>query len=820
MSERGHPAGQGGPASWLLRLFTALLRHRSWSALAVLAFTGVLAAFAARVRPDYSIEMGFPRYDRSRADYERYKREFPLEGARAVVVVEADDLFAPTGLARVAALEQDLALIPGVVDTDGPTTALDLIPEGEDDLRVDRLFPRSDAPAAQLAAERRTATTDPLFRWRLAPPDGHAASIVVTLTSEQAGSDAHRTAFLHAARAVLARHDRLARDAGATQTLTLSGIPVVRSEFTELINRDLARLFPIAILLVLGLLYLTFRRIGVTVTALLTILVAVVWTVGFMGIAGIPLQVLTQVVPVIVMIISISDTAHLVFHARGQVAAGLTPHAAIADALADGAGPCLLTEVVIAAGFLGMALNDIVMVQQFAVVTAVGAMLAWVANMTVLPLLMSVLPFRAPPAGRPGAATRLVARYLASVERAVTRRRGLVVVIAVLLTAGAALAGSRVGREYYTYDDLRPDSAIARDLRTLEAVHGGSVPMAVFIESTRPPPPPDPDDPDSVHPAMLEPDAVALIDRVTTLLERDYPYEVKNAASLTKYLRKVHRLLAPELAAKNPLPDKRPLIAQELLALDDPKLLRDLLAFDRESAAVLVMMPDHGSTAARAFIHRLRTVFDQEQREHPYRLTITGAYGVSDGVYHSLVDGLIASLGTAVLFSFLVFVVVLRSIRLALIALVPNLLPLLLTLGTMAALGIDLKPSTVLVFSATLVIADDDTIQYFTRFRRRCAQLLRDGHPDAHQEAALVTMRECGAPMLATAAAVSLGFLTLLASEFLGLANLGLLLAVSLSTAVCADLYLSPIMLAVLRPMGKPARSRRPAGGAADAGSG
>jgi predicted RND superfamily exporter protein len=299
---------------------------------------------------------------------------------------------------------------------------------------------------------------------------------------------------------------------------------------------------------------------------------------------------------------------------------------------------------------------------------------------------------------------------------------------------------------------------------------------------------------------MLEPEALALLDRIATRLEVDFPDEVRNAGSVAKYLAKAHHLLVGDEAARGRLPATRRLAVQEMAAIDDPRALRNLVSTDRSTAAVYGMVPDHGSSRASVIIARLRAYFAQEEAAHPYRITLTGIYGIADGVYRTMVGGLVRSLGFAVLISFLTFGLVLRSVRLALVALVPNLLPLLLTLAVMGLFRIDLKPTTVIIFSITLVIADDDTIQYLSRFRHRFAELSTAGHPEPHREAALRTLRETAPPMFLTATVVSAGFASLLFSEFLGLANLGLLIGVSLLTAVFADLFLTPLMLIGLRP--------------------
>lgn len=775
------------------QFFDLLLRRRGAASGVVLLFTAILGVFAARVRPDYSIEMAFPRFDASRVDYERFRRDFPFDDATALVLVEAADIFSPEGLRRIAAIENDLGRLEGIVDTQGLTTVRDIVSDGAT-IRTDLLVPGLDLTSEALNEVKRTATSAPMFAWNLASPDGMATTIQVTLSPDYASKEATRTRFLLNARAVLERHDAAARLAEVNQRLTLSGLPVIRSEFTELINTDLARLFPISLAVILVLLYFSFRSLVDVAAALVTIGFAVVWTVGVMGLCGIPLQVMTQVTPIVVMIVSISDTSHIVTDFREEVRRGLAGREALATACASSALPCLLTEITIAGGFSGLAFNDMVMIQQFGLSTAAGAMLAWLANVTVLPIVLSWSRPERTDVARPGTTFVRTAldRLSAAVERAVVQRPSAVIAVTGLLIMTTMLLAFRVGREYYSYDDLRPSGALYQNLRRVEAAFGGSVPVAVFVERA--------DGRARVPDEMLEPEALAMIDRITRRLRTDYPDEFRNVSSVSDYLRKAHRLFAGDDPAAGELPRSRRLAVQELAAVEDPRVLRNLVSADRSTAAVFAMVPDRGSSRATEVISSLRRYFDEEASRHPYRITITGIYGVADGIYRSLVGGLIRSLGWAILVSFVMFALVLRSVKLALIALIPNLLPLLFVLGIMSLLHIDLKPTTVVIFSIVLVIADDDTIQYLTRFRVRYARLIQESHPEPHKEAALHTLRQTLPPMFITAVSVSVGFSTLMLSEFLGLANLGLLTGVALLAAFVADIFLSPLLLMKLRP--------------------
>jgi hypothetical protein len=134
---------------------------------------------------------------------------------------------------------------------------------------------------------------------------------------------------------------------------------------------------------------------------------------------------------------------------------------------------------------------------------------------------------------------------------------------------------------------------------------------------------------------------------------------------------------------------------------------------------------------------------------------------------------------------------------------------MVLTIAFMAVTGITLRPSTVILFSIILVIADDDTMQYLSRLRAHYARAKqRDSSADLHREAALGAMRESGLPMFVTSTAVSLGFLLLMLSELRGTADLGLLIGMTLFFAIFADLFLAPILVSRLRPRLEPRQPR------------
>ncbi|HEX8437925.1 MMPL family transporter, partial [Archangium sp.] len=231
-----------------------------------------------------------------------------------------------------------------------------------------------------------------------------------------------------------------------------------------------------------------------------------------------------------------------------------------------------------------------------------------------------------------------------------------------------------------------------------------------------------------------------------------------------------------------------------------------VLSQDRSAAGVVALLPNVGAGRMRELVESART-FVSREAPPGYRASVTGNLAMTEHVTGMLTRGLLWSFLSALAVSFLAFFLVLRSAKLALIGLVPNVLPVGVLFGVMPLLGISLKPSTVIIASMALVIADDDTLQYLVRFKRRYLALRAGGVDAPHERAALESLNECGRAMFVTSAAVAGGFLLLQFSRFEGIANLGLLTGLTLWVAGLADAFLSPVLLMALKPeLGPPRR--------------
>lgn len=757
-------------------VFERLLARRWLLGLGLVGLWALAILGGARVPMDPSVERMHPFGDTAKADFDRYRSIFPGEDTQSFVIAEGPGVFTPEGLSTLAQLEEALRALPRVRHVLGPASA-----RGSGDL----LFPKESRSIPERVKEALAeARREPLARMLVHP----TRELAVVQVSIVPGKGAERIAaerdFTTAAKAVLERH------AGPGMHLTLTGAPAVRATLAQMIEEDMGRLLPLALLVILGLVTLAYRDAWAVVATAGTLVAAWAWMMGAMGWLQVPLGILTSFSPIVVLVVSLTDTVHVLSDLEERRRSGTEYRQALIETMAAAAGPCLATELVIAAGFVSMGLIGLTAVFEFGLATALGVVLAWVANMLMLPWLLLLRPRKPAMSAGPQPAeerTRPLDTVLRWVERQTVEhpRRVLAVAGAVALLSVGSL--TRLQREFRVFDDLRADSPLAEELSYAQEALGGLVPLAVFLEPEG-----------SATHSVLEPEAMAFQSKVDAFLAAipEHPPVV----SLPRMLAPVNAVLWGDgLLVET---EEANATAVGKLARYQP--LDTVLAENRRAAGVVALLPNLGSARMQEVVEAAQA-FVKKEVPPGYRASVTGNVAMTAHVTGMMTQGLLQSFAAALGVSFLAFFLVLRSAKLALIGLVPNVLPVGVLFGAMATLGIHLKPSTVLIASMALVIADDDTLQYLVRYKRRFLALQARGASEPHKTAALETLHECGRAMIVTSAAVAGGFLLLQFSRFEGLANLGLLTGLTLWAAGIADAFLSPVLLMTLKPQLGPA---------------
>jgi predicted RND superfamily exporter protein len=726
------------------------------------ALTVVLGLAASGASFERSNESMNARSPEQRRVAERFAESFGSDET-LVVAMRDERLLEPDGIGRLRELASRIEAIDGVAQVRSLLDAVEIV-AGPFGAEESPLVPR-DAPydraRLELGLER-----DPELLGALVTPDRRTAALLVDV-EDRPGDDAYRGRIVERLRELKAE---AARDG---DEIHVTGITVQKYDTTRFVARDQRVLLPASVaVFALLLVAITRRRSGVVLPLVVTA-ITLVWTLGLLTALGLTLNVITSLLPPVVMVLAITTSIHL--YQEWIELSRFEPHGRrLALAVVERLGaPCALTALTTALGLASLGVSDIPAVRQFGLVAAAGVMISLALNLTLLPLAFATLRPEKRRREAPSRLTPLLDRAVAFT----VRHPQAVVVSTVLLTALAVAGIARVRNDTDLMSFLPPDAELVRDTRWVDRELVGTNSLELMIERVDGRPLTDPRD-------LRALDAFAR--RVFAL------DEVTNALSVAAVVARIHQ--AEQRLAAPALPDDPDdlLYAYDLLA-DSPheEDLRALITADLRRARLTVRLHAIGTARGERTIERIAALADEELDG---RLTATAT-----GIFHAmvmdsnrLVAGQIASLGLAMATILVALGIYLRSPGLLLAALGPNLVPIAWCFGAMGWLGIDLSTATTMVASVVIGVAVDDTIHYLSRFRREYR-----GDVEA---AVRATTHGTGRVLVIASSVLALGFWVGALGSFQPTVWFSLLTGCTILAALACDLIVLPACLVLVRP--------------------
>lgn len=626
----------------------------------------------------------------------------------------------------------------------------------------------------------------PLLRGLLISADGQQAAMVVDIEDEFNNSAERVGLVVHVEEMATEMFGNVA----------LAGIPYLRTQYAERVTAE-APFFTFAALLIsLGLLFLTFRARRAVTLPVVIVTLGITWTVGLIALFNHRMNIVTSILPALLVIIGMANAIHLTtkFYDRYRLLG--RRRAAVIETMNVVGLATFLTSLTTAVGFAALMLSGSRLLSVFGLYAAMGIMLLYAVSITIIPLVFSRLQ---PPARHGQAiATHASLTKLFDAIATWTRKYSIPIIIgAVVLLAVSVIGSSRISSDIFVFSDFYEDDPLVRDLRIYEEGFGGILPLEVVIESHT----------DGKLRSIAEIRKLAMLqDRITSLDDVD---RTLSAADLVKWTTQAYFGGNPR-AYRLPTGYELPFVqnaASNLTDIADASRTNGLPRFmDSTSTTARIFAGVHDvGTAHMNALHdsvlvETRKLFPEDR----YTTYVTGTAIKATRSGENLVFNLAISLGVALLIISLIMGALFRSLRLTLISLAPNILPLLIVGGTMGLTGIVLKPSTALIFPLAFGIAVDDTIHFLAKYRMvRSAGL-------AKNIAIRTTLRETGKAILFTSLVLMCGFLVFTFSSFGGTVNLGALTALTLTMALLSNLILLPALLYRFGPIDEVMKRKKP----------
>jgi hypothetical protein len=762
----------------LNRLAAISLRRPVLAVAIALLATLALGVGALRVGPETGYRAFLGEHHRVVRELESVTTRFGGGVPFAIVYFCGADapcasVFDPSALAMAHALVSEIARLPGVARVESPATSPLLAPELFDLPRARQLAP-DGKPAPDLAELVQRALRDATWVGQIVSADAKTGAVVVQL-ADSSGATAERA--VDGARAAL----------GAFESrgfrFALVGGPVEFVVAGRELDRQVQQLVPAIVLLVGVILLFAFRSLAPSVLSLAAAGTSLVWTIGLEGWLGWPRTSFFQVLPPLMLTVGVCYGIHVISSYAEHLAAepgdgeglGLAQREALVlRVLAEVGRPALYTALTTAAGFASFFNSGLESLVRFGWIAAFGVVAAFAATFFLVPLVLVRMPVRWVAQPRSHAAWN---RLVGAIADHVGHQR-----VAILLGTVAASALGAYGITKLSVDAsfeqvYGEQSQVVRWAREAETLRGGdTLEVAVFLPAGM---------------AVTAPEALRSVERIERLEALD---GLARPLSILTPMRELNALVHETPLALSGA-DAQPARAAQLFRLmraEQPGLVALFAApaSEREPAALRISFQGEKlpQDELRALVDRVRRDVDADLPAGAHAV-ITGPIAIVSEMIDEIRATQIGSFGSALALVAVLTALCLRSIPLALLALIPTTVPVFLTLGAMGFLGIPLDMGTAMVASVLLGLGVDEALHLLSGYQRfRAAGLARERAMDA-------SLREVGRALFTTAGALAAGFLVLFFVPWKSLSSFGLVTGVAVGASLLADLLLLPAVV-------------------------
>jgi len=685
-----------------------------------------------------------------------------------MVVIDADDVFTPQTVALISRLTARLAKVPGVQGVVSLTNAL-TIRSTDYGMDIAPIMEKLPETPEGYEALRHDVMANPLIASVLISEKNDTTAILVNLEDTQ-----DQEFFTQVNQAV----DLIVKEEAQGTRVWITGSTRIKHATTKIVLDDLVTYPPVITLVMMALLWLMLRSIVGVLVPLVTVIISVVWTVATITLLGYSLNILTALVPPLLMILTMSYSMYIVSEFRSlpgeRKQGGEDP---VAEVLHKISLPLSLAGLTTAIGFSSLYMSDLNAIREFGLFSVIGVIYATIVTLTFTPSML-VLLRRFSPAKRASqyrAKDAAIDRLIQRVARFDAENQKLIYVIAgvVFVISIAGMTQLRVGTEHIT--NFRPDSEIRLAFEHANKRLNGINPFNIIVQSKYPN-------------AFKEPANLKAIEELQTWLEAQP--EIGGVTSLVNYIKFVNQAFHDNDPAFDTIPDSAKTVAQLLFFTesDDTKRLVDS---SHRAINIIVRAKVIDSDDVTKLIARVNERLKQLPEHMEARAT--GNPVLMNQVIQDIMWGQVESVFLSLIIVYAVLASLFLSYRVGFIAIIPNLLPVVVYFGALGILGISLNPSTSLIAPMILGVAIDDTIHYFACFNNFARVQTNP------KQATVMTLGVIGRPATYTSLALCVGFLILTTSDLRMQAQVGGMASFALLVAWLSDFFLTPALCSRLK---------------------
>lgn len=761
------------------RLGQFILRRRIILLFLLLMATGVMTYYATQVKLSYEFTRAIPTDNPKYQEYQSFLKKFGGDGNMLVLGFDSKDFYSVAYFNEVAILQQSLKQVVGVTGILSIPDAVNLRNDREQQQLVpEKIFQYPFQGQAELDSAKQVFNQLPFYKTLLYSDSGNAYLMGVSVNGDTINSKGRTRLINDIMKQVNLFEEK------TKSSLHISGLPFIRTTVGNRIKDEMNWFLIGSLVLSAVTLLIFFRSLSAMLMSLVVVGIGVVWSIGTMVLFGYKITLLNALIPPLIVVIGIPNCIYFLnkYH---------TAYREIGDkdkALITMVGRMgivtLFCNIAAAIGFAVFALTKSALLQEFGIVAGINIMALFVISLVFIP---AVLSFLKPPKNRytKYLDNAFLEKVLVKIERWTFHHAKWVYGITIVISVFAIAGIFRLKSEGFIVDDLPKNDKIYTDLKWFEAHFGGVMPLEILVDTKK------------KNGLLRNTGPVSKINELSAYIgarpETARPLSFAEGLKFAKQAYYDGDTLSYDVPYEGDLAFMSPYLKQRSdsnAGTGVSKIISSFMDSTKQVARITVNMKDVGSAQLPLMIadyqKKANEIFDTAS----YHITFTGSSITFLEGSSFIIRGLKESIFWAFLLITLCMLYLFRSFRILVCSLIPNLIPLLITAGTMGWIGITLKPSTVLVFSVALGIAIDVTIRFLINYKQELPH-----YNNQVAQTLVQTIRHTGISIIYTSLVLIAGFIIFCISDFGGTKALGWLTSLTLVIGTLTNLVLLPVLI-------------------------
>ena len=556
-----------------------------------------------------------------------------------------------------------------------------------------------------------------------------------------------------------------------------TGLPIIRTRYVQYMIADNTRFLGPVVLMLFIFLSLLFRSWAGLVLPLLVVVLTIIWTLGFMVFSGITINIISYIIPTLLMVVGVSDSVHLLVKYYSTLNELNDKKQALVDTLQKIGMAIFFTSITTAIGFGALSMVKIQIVKEFGIFTALGVFIAFIITVLLIPSLLMLFE-KKPQSTLDRYSTGFRVKIIKKFIKLVRVYPRLIVACGFVISFFGLFGALQINPHSKLLDDLRPGNPLLEDMQLAEEKMGSVLPVEILIEVNK----------DGQFEDIQDVSVMSFLNDLAQYVST-IP-EVGKVISVSDYLKELNQAMNDGNSDYYQIPQSREIISQYMLLYESE--FESFINIDYTKLRIAAQINDIDSRRSTEIENDINKYITSRIPDG-LGAEVTGTAFLALRTNNYLVNNLLASFFIALLIITFLMIFLFRSIKIALISILPNIIPMMIMAAVLGFFQIPLRPATAMTFAVAFGIAIDDTLHYLIRYRMELSH-------QHYRQANDATLLGTGIAMMSTTAILSAGFLVLTLSEFKPTIEFGMLSVITIIAALISDITFLPALLSQIKP--------------------